>query len=796
MIKAAELRHDMPYNQVYKSDGLTQCLKDVPYSKILEVGQGGALYGAEGQVSAELVEAMVQAPNAMRLSKASSLFKKFDISPNYMSDGKVDVQKLKFVEQELNIIENSLKELGCTGTYDCALATLFELKKSDPQIVEQVFELLGSLPELKRVGNLYNAKDVVFRTCCDNKFKQIDMELLNLYASMSADLFEVVVSNSWITSFMLGKNVESINLELEVSRLSQESKAVLSRHGLDFDYVLAAKRNKDNRKSEVSEQAQQKFEKTIKSCDVVLSQVDVSRGIELEYTRAAFEKDVWQLVKDLPSVESQRLLNYYGLTMNEGKLEGVLCKPSVKPPINVAEVARELEVYIDKFSNNKVLTSDPKLNSLYSSLVNEFPEFKMLVERVGRDGQRVDVTVLKELQALINNAQYQELTPKEQTIAKLVLLFRGFDAIDSSSNVIEKEFFIDNDGRRSQVTHKRYKNSEYTAAILKRFNFSEVERYMIGDLVAHSGWSKAFNNGVVDIDLAVDKSEFSTGNLELEQVRNARKVAVNNRFGTLKLSKIIEDVINPGNDVNLDLIVEKQKQMYQRMQVVNTVTAKDLEGYWEKQQIDGVEVEVLDLRKTELPKDFYLLGHFIEHSVDHLYDLLSNPNDKVFFSNSLIKPDAASTFASRTKGIISEFSNRNVAETQQSNIDSGFGKSYNTFVMTMTGEGSRDVAKVVQEKLNLSVEDYGLLMEQIVDKRLNAIDDAYVINGRTLTKEDIVKAHNDAYEMLLSAKGEQNEITVLSQKPIALVYSASRTYMGTCPFDMSKSPLKRVIIFP
>ena len=77
-------------------------------------------------------------------------------------------------------------------------------------------------------------------------------------------------------------------------------------------------------KSEVSELAQQNFEKTIKSCDVVLSQVDVSRGIELEYTRAAFEKDVWQLVKDLPSVESQRLLNYYGLTMNEGKLEGVL----------------------------------------------------------------------------------------------------------------------------------------------------------------------------------------------------------------------------------------------------------------------------------------------------------------------------------------------------------------------------------------------------------------------------------------------------------------------------------------
>ena len=232
------------------------------------------------------------------------------------------------------------------------------------------------------------------------------------------------------------------------------------------------------------------------------------------------------------------------------------------------------------------------------------------------------------------------------------------------------------------------------------------------------------------------------------------------------------------------------------MQVVNSVTAKDLEPYWETQIIDGVECQVIDLRKTKLPDDFYLMGHFTLHGVDNLYELLSNKNDKVFFSNSLLKANAARTFSGRTEGIISEFDNRNVAETCNYNIDSGFGKSYNDFVEIMYGKGERDIKNIVKENLGLTNEEYGLLMEQIVDKRLNELDDYYNINGRYLSKQEIVDAHNTAYENMLKSSGEQNEITILNQKPIAYVYSASKTYQGVCPFSMKNSPLKRVIIFP
>ena len=87
-------------------------------------------------------------------------------------------------------------------------------------------------------------------------------------------------------------------------------------------------------------------------------------------------------------------------------------------------------------------------------------------------------------------------------------------------------------------------------------------------------------------------------------------------------------------------------------------------------------------------------------------------------------------------------------------------------------------------------------MEQIVDKRLNELDDHYNINGRYLTRQEIIDAHNAAYENMLKTQGEQNEVTILNQTPIAFAYSASKTYDGSCPFSLKDSPLKRVIIFP
>ncbi len=749
------------------------------------------LYDENGHINQETLDLLKNSSKAFWLSKIKdeswyNTKYSYDISQHYMVDGKIDLEKLKMVETE---IEDLAKKLGTDWDRwndRCALSNLYNIMKANPKNAQQI------LDKAIKVG-----KYILNTKISDKDGKGLDLSILDYYASLPDDLCNVMKGDTWLEPFVTGKSLDNnTHYNSLISRLKPEVKETLAKHGIDINYVLSAKENQSNKKTEVNQQTQMRFEQAIESLDKTLATADISRGIELEYSREQFEKDILDVIKNLPQARANDLLNSYGLTLRDGKIEGVICEPKVQAPQGLAQANQRIREIIEKFQNNKVTTQDPALNSLYTALTADFPEFSMLVGKVGKNGQRVDITILKQIQTLINNPQYKSLSPKEQKMAKLVLLFRGFDEIDSNPDVIRKTFMIDNDGLGFNITHKRYKNSEYTAAILERFNLTEAEKYALSDLVGHSGWSEEFNGGIVDRKIAVDKTEDTSLDPSLQPENNVKKVAVNTRFGTLKLSKLIEDVINPDNNVDTYAIEQMQKQVYQNMQVVNSVSAKDLEPYWETQIIDGVECQVIDIRKTKLPDNFYLMGHFTQHGVDQLYDLLSNTNDKAFFSNSLIKPNAAKTFAGRTEGIISEFDNRNVAETCEYNIDSGFGKSYNSFVTTMAGRGSRTVAREVKEKLNLTNEEYGLLMEQIVDKRLNELDEYYNIGGRYLSKQEIVNAHNEAYESMLKSQGEQNEITILNQKPIAYAYSASRTYQGLCPFGMKDNPLKRVIIFP
>ena len=753
------------------------------------------LYNENGNVNEEIFQNLKNAPITRSMTiRISDYFwhdnYNYDISKHYMTDGKIDFQKLKTVESELANIVGMLG-IKCDNAYErCTVSNLYNTIKANPDDASKILEAA------KKGGMFALGK------ASDKNGKGVDLDELYYYASLPDDLYKLIKNKSWLIPFVKGEPATNDVDWYIKNDLKPQDKVILDKYGINIDYVMSSRKNQFNRKSEVSQEAQNQLEHTIDTLDRTLSNADVSSGIELEYSRAQFERDLIAAVKDLPQVRANYILNSFGLTLRNGKIEGIITKPQMDAPQNLANIEQEIKQCIEKFQNNRVLNQDPSLNAVYDSLTKDFPEFAMLVGKVGSDGQRVDVTVLRQMQALINNSQYQKLSPEEQKMAKLTLMLRAFDEVDSTSKIIEKSFTTDNDGRAVNVSHKRYKNGDFAWAILERFNLTDAEKYAVTDLVAHSGWSLVFDGGVVDIGLAREyKPEWIKRNgvkryPEINPENNANKVAVNTRFGTLELSKLIEDIINPNNNVDIKSIEAAQKRVYQNMQIVNSVSAKDLEPYWETQIIDGVECQVIDLRKTKLPDDFYLMGHFTEHGVEHLYNLLNNKNDKVFFSNSLLKANSASTFAGRTEGIISEFDNRNVAETHCYNIDSGFGKSYNDFVLTMSGKGGyHDVANIVKKNLGLTNEEYGALIEQIVDKRFNELDDYYNINGRYLSKQEIVDAHNAAYENLLRSQGEQNEITILNQTPIAFVYSASNTY-GVCPFSMKDSPLRRVIIFP
>lgn len=748
-------------------------------------GQISDLYNKDGYVDQEILDILKNSPNARSMTLRQDHYYNaynYDISKHFITDGKIDFGKLQIVESEISYIMKELDIKGDNAAERSWISNLYNTMKENPENAAEIFEAA------KKGGGF------ALERATDRNGKGINLDTLNYFASLPTDLYEVIKDKPNLLPFMRGETPSDDDFRYISDFLPNKDKEILAKYDIDIDYIVKARENQFNKKSEISPEAQNRFESTLETFDDILPKSNVEDGIQLEYPRESFEKDIIDAIKDLPLARATDILNSYGLNLNDGKIEGVLCKPKMEAPENLSQIDKKIKQYLDRFLNNKVLNEDPKLNSLYTSLTHDFPEFSMLVGKLDAAGQRVDVTVLKQMQKLLNNPAYKALPKKEQKMAKLVLLFRGFQDIDSSSNIIKKTYVTDNDGMPVYVTDKRYKNSDYAWAILERFDYSDSEKCAITDLVAHSGWSKEFNDGIVDIAIAEDKAaNYHNGT---NTPNNANKVAVNTRFGTLKLSKLIEDTINPGNNIDMAAIEKAQQEVYSNMQIINSVTAKDLEPYWQTEIIDGVECQVIDLRTTKLPDDFYLMGHFTGHGAEKLYDLLSNKNDKVFVSNSLIKANAASTFAGRTEGIISEFDTRNVAEASRYNVDSGFGKSYNDFVKTMSGDGKRDVASFVKKELALTDEEYGILMKQIDGKRFDELEDYYNINDRYISKEEIINSHNTAYENLLSSRGEQNEITILSPTPIALVYSASKTPGGTCPYYMDQTPLRRIIIFP
>ena len=139
------------------------------------------------------------------------------------------------------------------------------------------------------------------------------------------------------------------------------------------------------------------------------------------------------------------------------------------------------------------------------------------------------------------------------------------------------------------------------------------------------------------------------------------------------------------------------------------------------------------------------------------------------FSASAIKGgEQSSQFAGRSSGIAFDCDNVNIAYTSHNNIDSGFGKTYEHLKEAMSGGGSKDIKAHMRESLNLSDEEYGLLMEQIVHSGgENEITDC-VINGRTIKKEDIIRSYKEGMESILNYRG-QNETTVLNPRPMAIV---------------------------
>ena len=235
------------------------------------------LYDENGHVDQNIVNILKSSTISSSMTRVEKEYCTYDISGHYMTDGKIDLNKLQTVETELRELMNKLETTCEYPKGRCIIASLYNAIKANPEQEANILDMA------QKCGMFGLGKST------DYNGKGLDVNILKYYASIPTDLYNVLKENDWLDPYIKGEPATKPD-NWYIQQLKPEDIEVLKRHCLDLDYILAAKENQFNRASDVTPQAQTRFEQAIESLDKPLSTADVSHGIELEYSREQFIK--------------------------------------------------------------------------------------------------------------------------------------------------------------------------------------------------------------------------------------------------------------------------------------------------------------------------------------------------------------------------------------------------------------------------------------------------------------------------------------------------------------------------
>ncbi len=480
-----------------------------------------------------------------------------------------------------------------------------------------------------------------------------------------------------------------------------------------------------------------------------LANTKIEGDISLGYSTEQLFSDINKTLEKVSDDEKATLIRAFRLEFGQQGIEGFPQRFEVgtTPPKDMEEAFISINDAINKFYSTGLKSDNPELAKLSDEIITGFPEFKMLIGKVDKNGERIDIKTLQQLKKLTLSPEYNALPTEDKAVAKMTILLNNLENINSRPSILGKGYVSDNDGLAVHISAQWKKQSEYASSILDRYNLSEQAKYRTTQLINDIGWSKELESGVL--------THFD--------------IAVNQRYkGDEKVSPLIEKTINGEFEYDKSAIEKEVQNIRKNQQLFMPTTIAELEPYIQTTKMNGKELKYIDLDRPELQNKAFL-SHFLgyDHN-DHTLKLLKNRAYRSTFSASVIKGgEHSSCFAGRNTGIVLETDNVNVALTYHTNIDTGFGKQYTHLKKALKSGGAQEIKSTIKETLKLSEEEYAQLMEQTVHSNRETLTDV-TINGRRISKEEIKKAHDKGIERILSYQ-DQNETTVLNPRPVAII---------------------------
>ena len=496
-----------------------------------------------------------------------------------------------------------------------------------------------------------------------------------------------------------------------------------------------------------------KFDKSFvqgENLEKQLKNVQLSDDVKSLYSRSNLTEDVHKLLDNLPDDKKNALTKAFKIEFGEQGIEGFPQRFDLNTvaPTGLEKEFKSLNEVINKFYSSDIQTNNPELKSVLEELSNGLPEFKMLIGKTNDAGERIDLKTIQDLKTLVSDTEYQKLSPEDKSVAKMTVLLKNLENVDSKPSVVKKMYSTDNDGYEVKIDANWKKSAEYANAILDRYNMPEKDKYRTIQLLNDVGWSK----------------ELAKGEL------TSFDVAINQRYkGDEVVSPLVEKVLTGECKFDKSAVIKETKNIRKNQEVLLTSKLADFEPYIETTIINGKELKYVDLNRPEL-RNKPVLAHFLGYdSRFHTYNMLNNKAYRSSFSASIVNANQKSScFAGRNEGLAFAADNVNVANVHYTNIESGFGKQYEHLKESMKSGYNKDIKDTVMKELNLTEDEYAELMEKIIHSDGTKDITDCVINGKKLSRTDIINAHELGISNITNY-ANQNETTVTNARPFATI---------------------------
>ena len=732
-----------------------------------------------------------------------------NISPEFMTTlARLNDRQWDFVKNKLDLFKNNKLDLRMTKNETTGLPQidLYErkrnaiisgiklIKNSDSRIYSKILELknIGIKPTdiMQIIGNC-NDNFEHYGNYAHGKVKELIQK--NIPEAKLADYTVPYIS---LQSIKGKSNINELSINEKRNLLKSLVKYNASLFDNNFNKLLESEiipRNKDEYCSllpklvkaigidtrPVSKTVISGYEKAMdnmsKSDSEFLTTPITKDGfkLNLEYPRDKFISDILDKVKDLPETEKMKVFDYFGfeikihsdgqiqmngypVNINNGAKLGEITNPETKA------IVESVRPFVEKFTHNNKISVDgkPELTEQLNEITELFPEFKSIIGKKQHETHdfTLDVHILKVLQGVMQDPDYQKLPADDKKILNITTLLHDLTKAD---------------GRRDKTHPQQSAFDAYY--LLEKMNLTEADKLKIYSLIKNHNWLEQYNNKNLTeterLDVAKNIAfELREGNnFEMASIlakADTKGVKENGAFfdrfknvleeASNKIANLVDNLQKTAIHLPQTKLPKASEIKVDGQNIKEEITT-DSKGNTIKNKViylkPDMDLGALGFEKGLKSEDLNVIVHALDYDTQSaIFQALGQVDSDALLSASYVNYKKGNYHVFRQQGFILDIASTDIHAGTYKDFGSGCGKDLKTLKADYLFGGIRhDIREFMpdrlKEKLKISDEEYKKLFNEISDKSISELD---------ITHPHVSKAMREIFEEMEIHKRKYN----------------------------------------